>query len=191
MDFALTDEQQMIMDTVRKIAEKEIASRAAELDEEGYFPEYALKVFAENGILNPLLPMEYGGVETSYLIFCMIVEEIAKVCASSSILLMAQADGMLPLLHGGSDELKEKYLGMMGGDSRTLTALGATEPGAVSDSGGPHGEHIGAGSGLGRSQRGEYPGIASQHPKILLFQLIAATLKDRQHAVGLGDEQQG
>lgn len=131
--FKLTDEQQMMINTVRKIAQKEIAPYAAELDEKGHFPEHTLNVFVENGLLTPLLPVEYGGVATSFLIFSMIVEEIAKVCASSALLLMAQADGMLPVLHDGSDGLKRKYLGMLGGDCRTLVALGATEPGAGSD----------------------------------------------------------
>ena len=107
--------------------------RAAELDETAAFPEYARKVFAENGILNPLLPVEYGGVRTSFLVFSMILEEIARECASSALLLIAQADGTLPIIHGGSQALKEKYLTKLGGDSTALTALAATEPGAGSD----------------------------------------------------------
>ena len=131
--FKLTDEQQMILDTVRKIALKEIAPRAADLDETAGFPDHSLNAFAENGLLNPLLPAEYGGVETSFLTFSMILEEISRVCASSALLLIAQADGTLPIVHGGSEDLKAKYLNRLGGDSRVLTALAATEPGAGSD----------------------------------------------------------
>jgi cyclohex-1-ene-1-carbonyl-CoA dehydrogenase len=131
--FKLTDEQQMILDTVRKIALKEIAPRAADLDETAGFPEHSLTAFAENGLLNPLLPAEYGGVETSFLTFSMILEEISRVCASSALLLIAQADGMLPIVHGASRYIKMKYLNRLGGDSRSLTALAATEPGAGSD----------------------------------------------------------
>ena len=98
--FKLTDEQQMILDTVRKIALKEIAPRAADLDETAGFPDHSLNAFAENGLLNPLLPAEYGGVETSFLTFSMILEEISRVCASSALLLIAQADGTLPIVHG-------------------------------------------------------------------------------------------
>jgi alkylation response protein AidB-like acyl-CoA dehydrogenase len=129
----LNEEEQMIMATVRKIVEKEIAPRAAELDENGKFPEHARRVFAHNGLLNPLLPGEFGGVETSFLVFSMILEEISRACASSALLLIAQADGMLPILHGGGPELKEKYLSKLGGDSARLTALAATEPAAGSD----------------------------------------------------------
>jgi len=131
--FTLTAEERMILDTVKRIVKKEIAPRAAELDETAAFPEYARKVFAENGILNPLLPVEYGGVRTSFLVFSMILEEIARECASSALLLIAQADGTLPIIHGGSQALKEKYLTKLGGDSTALTALAATEPGAGSD----------------------------------------------------------
>ena len=123
----------MILDTVRKIALKEIAPHAAELDETAGFPHHSLQAFAENGLLNPLLPAKYGGVETSFLTFSMILEEIGRVCASSALMLIAQADGTLPILHGGSDDLKARYLNRLGGNSRVLTALAATEPGAGSD----------------------------------------------------------
>lgn len=131
--FDLTDEQQMILDTVRKLTSKEIAPRAANLDETAGFPDHSLAAFAENGLLNPLLPAEYGGVETSFLTFSMILEEISRACASSALLLIAQADGTLPIVHGASDDLKARYLNRLGGDSRVLAALAATEPGAGSD----------------------------------------------------------
>ncbi|HMK33725.1 MAG TPA: acyl-CoA dehydrogenase family protein [Desulfomonilaceae bacterium] len=129
----LDDEQRMILETVRRIAAREIAPRAAELDVAGGFPHAAVASFAENGLLNPLLPAQYGGVELSLLTFSMILEEIARACAATALLLIAQTDGMLPILHGGSDALKEKYLRRLADDSRQLTALAATEPSAGSD----------------------------------------------------------
>lgn len=131
--FKLDDEQRMIIETVRRIAAKELAPKAAELDETSGFPYAAVAAFAENGVLNPLLPAQYGGVDLSLLTFSMILEEIGRVCASSALLLIAQSDGMLPILHGGSDSLKEKYLRRLADDSRELTALAATEPSAGSD----------------------------------------------------------
>jgi alkylation response protein AidB-like acyl-CoA dehydrogenase len=131
--FRLDDEQRMILETVRRIALRELAPRAAELDEKAVFPLHALSAFAENGVLNPLLPGQYGGVGLSVLTFSMILEEIARVCAASALLLIAQADGMLPILHGGSETLKEKSLRRLADDSRQLTALAATEPSAGSD----------------------------------------------------------
>lgn len=129
----LDEELRMILDTVHRIVEKEIAPKAAQLDETAGFPHYARVAFAQNGVLNPLLPAQYGGVELTVLTFSMILEEIASACASSALMLIAQADGMLPILHGGNDALKEKYLTRLGSGSLCLTALAATEPGAGSD----------------------------------------------------------
>lgn len=131
--FDLNEEQKMIMETVRRIANKEIAPRSAELDEKACFPEHVVKVYAENGLLNPLLPIEHGGVDVGFMIFSMILEEISKVCAASALVLIAQADGMLPILHGGNESQKRRYLGRLSGDSMQLTALAATEPSAGSD----------------------------------------------------------
>jgi alkylation response protein AidB-like acyl-CoA dehydrogenase len=103
------------------------------LDETAGFPHYAVEAFADNGVLSALLPAQYGGVELSYVTFSMVLEEIAKACAASALTLIAQADGMLPILHGASEALKEKYLPRLGGDSRQLTAIAATEPSAGSD----------------------------------------------------------
>ncbi len=129
----LTEEQKLIIETVRRIAADEIEPRAAELDEQARFPEEALRVFADNGLLNPLLPERYGGVDSGMLTTVMILEEIARVCASSALLVIAQTDGMLPILHGGPEALREKYMPRLAGDSRLLTALAATEPWAGSD----------------------------------------------------------
>ncbi len=131
--FKCTEEQKMIIDTVRRMAAKEIAPRAAELDETGSFPEHARKMFAENGLLNSLLPAEFGGVEASFFTFSMILDEIAQACASTALLLIAQADGTLPILHGASSELKEKYLSRLANGSPALAAIAATEPSAGSD----------------------------------------------------------
>ncbi|MDR3555181.1 MAG: acyl-CoA dehydrogenase family protein [Syntrophobacteraceae bacterium] len=129
----LNDEQRMIIDSVRRIVAREIAPRAAELDETAGFPQYAVDAFAANGVLNCLLPAQYGGVELSMLMFSMVLEEIAKSCAASALVLIAQTDGTLPIIHGGSQALKEKYLPRLSGESRQLAAVAATEPSAGSD----------------------------------------------------------
>jgi alkylation response protein AidB-like acyl-CoA dehydrogenase len=127
----LTEEQSMILDTVRKIAGNEIKHRAAEIDANQDFPWDTVKLYAENGLLTPLLPEKYGGIGAEFILFTMILEEISKVCASSALLLIAQADGMLPILCDGSKALKKKYLpGLTKGK---LAAFAATEPGAGSD----------------------------------------------------------
>ena len=127
----LNQEQRMVLNTVREIAQEKIKARAAEIDEKAEFPWDTVGTYAENGLLTPLLPEKYGGIGAEYLLFCMILEEIAKVCASSALILIAQADGMLPILCGGSEELKDKYLpGLAKG---RLAAIAATEPDAGSD----------------------------------------------------------
>ncbi len=127
----LNEEQRMVIATVRDITQQKIKPRAAEIDEKQEFPWDTVKLFAENGILTPLLPEKYGGIEAEYLLFSIILEEISKVCASSALILIAQADGMLPILCRGSEEQKNKYLpGLAKGK---LAAFGATEPWAGSD----------------------------------------------------------
>ncbi len=127
----LNDEQEMMLKTVREIAQKKIKPRASEIDETGEFPWDTVELFTENGLLTPLLPEKYGGIGLEYLVFSMILEEISKVCASSALILIAQADGMLPILFGASEELKEKYLPWL--SKGKLAGIAATEPGAGSD----------------------------------------------------------
>ena len=131
--FELNEEQKMILDTVRRMVDDEIGPRAAELDETAQFPDKTLALLAENGLLNPLVPAAYGGMETGFYTFALILEEISRACAASALLLIAQSDGTLPIVHAGSEALKEKYLRRLEGESRVLTALAATEPSAGSD----------------------------------------------------------
>ena len=127
----LDEEKRMILNTVEDICREKVMPRAAEIDEKGEFPWDTVKIFTENGILTPLLPEKYGGIGAEYLVFSMILEEISKVCASSALILIAQADGMLPIFSRGSEDLKDKFLpGLAKGK---LSAFAATEPGAGSD----------------------------------------------------------
>jgi alkylation response protein AidB-like acyl-CoA dehydrogenase len=130
--FQLDEEQRLILQSVREIVQKEIKPRAAALDETGEFPWDIVRIFAKNDILNPLLPRKYGGVEVSTYTFCMIVEEIAKACAASALLLVAQAEGTFPILYGADESLQEKYLKRLAGGSQVLIGLGAIEPSAGS-----------------------------------------------------------
>lgn len=130
--FELNEEQRLIINTVRKISQEVLKPRAAEIDKTGEFPWDTVKLFAENGILTPLLPKKYGGIEAGHLTFSMILEEISKVCASSALILIAQADGLFPILIDGSEELKDRFLNRVANES-LLLAFGATEPGAGSD----------------------------------------------------------
>ncbi|MCP4295525.1 MAG: acyl-CoA dehydrogenase [Proteobacteria bacterium] len=127
----LSDEQQLILDTVKAIARDHIKPKAALIDQKGEFPWDTVRILAEHGLLSPLLPEEYGGINLDYGTFSKIIEEIAKVCASSALILIAQADGFLPILYSGNREQKDRCLPML--SKGKLSAIAITEPNAGSD----------------------------------------------------------
>jgi alkylation response protein AidB-like acyl-CoA dehydrogenase len=127
----LSEEQKLILNTVKQIAQEKIKPRAAEIDENAEFPWDTVEVYTKNGLLTPLVPKEYGGIGIGYLLFSLILEEISKVCASSALILIAQADGVLPILCHGSEELKQQYLPAF--VNGKLAAFAATEPDSGSD----------------------------------------------------------
>ena len=90
----LNEEQRIILNTARQIAQEKIRPRAAEIDANSEFPWDTVKVFTENGLLTPILPEKYGGIGAGYLLFARIIEEISKVCASSALVLIAQAESL-------------------------------------------------------------------------------------------------
>lgn len=128
---ARTEEQRLILDSVRDIARERVRPRAAEIDEKAEFPRDILELFAEQGILAPLLPEEYGGIGMEFGVFSQVIETVASACAASSLILIAQADGLLPILHHGTKAQKEKYLPQLA--EGKLSAIAITEPGAGSD----------------------------------------------------------
>ena len=127
----IREEDRMILNTVKNIAREKIKPRAAEIDEKAEFPWDNVKTFAENGLLAPLLPEKYGGISSEYLLFSKILEEVSKVCASSALILIAHADGFLPILWEGTDALKDRCLPDLA--KGQLSGFAATEPEAGSD----------------------------------------------------------
>ncbi len=125
------DERQMILDMVRDIARERVRPRAAEIDERDEFPHDILALFAEQGILAPLVPEEYGGIGMEFNVFARVIETIATASASAALILIAQADGLLPILHHGSRAQKEKFLPQL--VAGKVSAIAITEPGAGSD----------------------------------------------------------
>jgi alkylation response protein AidB-like acyl-CoA dehydrogenase len=104
-----------------------------EIDAKGEFPLDIVDTFAQRGFLSLLVPKEYGGADADITSFCMIVEEIAYHCCSSALLVVVQNVGLMPIVLGGSNELKEKYLRRVVHD-KALVCFCLTEPGAGSDS---------------------------------------------------------
>ena len=93
-----------------EVAERVVAPRAAEIDETGEFAWDLVEEYSKHGFLTLLIPKEYGGSDTDITSFCVVVEEIAKVCASSALLVIVQAVGTMPIALGGTQALKEKVL---------------------------------------------------------------------------------
>jgi alkylation response protein AidB-like acyl-CoA dehydrogenase len=128
----LTSEQREIRDLVRTLARERIAPRAAEIDKSAEYPWDIAKLFRENGIFGTIAAEEHGGVGESALMTLVVIEEIAKVCATSALIVAAQELGALPIKLAGSEEQKRRFLpGLASGE--TLGAYALTEPEAGSD----------------------------------------------------------
>ena len=121
-------------DLVRQIAQEQIAPRAGEIDRKAEYPWDVRKLLAEQDILGLPFATEYGGTGTGTLMLQMAVEEIAKVCASSALILMIQELGSLPIALFGSDEQKEKWLPRLA-SGEISPAFALSEPEAGSDPG--------------------------------------------------------
>ena len=116
----------------REVAKSVVAPRAAEIDEAGEFARDLAEVYSRYGFLSLLIPKEYGGMDADITSFCIVVEEIAKVCASSALLVIVQAVGTMPVALGGTDELKEKVLPRLAKE-KGLICFCLTEPDSGSD----------------------------------------------------------
>jgi len=107
--FELTEEHLAFREVVRDICTDRIAPRAAEIDATGEFPWDVARTLAENGLLGLHIPEEYGGSGADTLTFCLLVEEVARVCASSSVIPLVQKLGSMPLLMAASHEQKKRW----------------------------------------------------------------------------------
>src|ERR671929_257007 len=108
--YSLTQEQLDFRDTIRQMVVERIAPRAAEIDAKAEYPWGVRRLLAEHDVLGLPFGEEYGGTGTGTLMLQMAVEEIARACASSALILMIQELGTLPIRLHGTDELKERLL---------------------------------------------------------------------------------
>jgi alkylation response protein AidB-like acyl-CoA dehydrogenase len=108
--YDLPQEYKDFRDTIRQIVDEKVRPRAAEIDAKGEYPHDIRKLFAEQDILALPFDAQYGGTGTGTLMLQIAVEEIAKACASSALILMVQELGTLPIALFGSDELKDRLL---------------------------------------------------------------------------------
>jgi alkylation response protein AidB-like acyl-CoA dehydrogenase len=117
----------------KEVAKNVVAPRAAEIDSRGEFPRDVAEAFFQSGILNLLIPEEYGGGGADITSYCMVVEEVAYYCVTSSLLIVVQAVGSMPIVLGGGLDLKSHFLRNMTNEN-FLIAFCLTEPDAGSDS---------------------------------------------------------
>ncbi|MEV1006670.1 acyl-CoA dehydrogenase family protein [Streptomyces sp. NPDC049881] len=137
-DFDLyrpAEEHEMLRESVRALAEAKIAPYAAEVDEAGRFPQEALDALVANDLHAVHVPEEYGGAGADALATVIVIEEVARVCASSSLIPAVNKLGSLPVMLSGSPGLRAKYLAPLAkGDAMFSYCL--SEPDAGSDAGG-------------------------------------------------------
>ncbi len=110
MDYFLTDDQKHIQALARRIAEEKIVPIRAELDEKEEFPWSVMKVCADTGLFGVSIPPEFGGMGGGCFENCLVVEELSKACLGVSVSYAASLLGAYPILLGGSDGQKKKYL---------------------------------------------------------------------------------
>ena len=130
--YALSEEHQAIREAVRAVCDAKVAPYAADVDEQARYPQEAADALLAADFHAPHVPEEYGGAGADALATVLVIEEVARACASSSLIPAVNKLGSLPVQISGSEELKQKYLGKLargeGGFSYCLS-----EPDAGSD----------------------------------------------------------
>src|SRR5919201_6483907 len=109
--FKLSDEHIELRAVLRDLCEKEIAPHAADVDEKARYTDEALAALSSSGFAAVHIPEEYGGQGADAVAACVVIEEVARVCASSSLIPMVNKLGTTPILLAGSEDLKHLVLG--------------------------------------------------------------------------------
>jgi alkylation response protein AidB-like acyl-CoA dehydrogenase len=129
--YGLTEEHRLLRKSIRELADDVIAPRAAEIDDTAEFPQdvYAALKAADMTAIH--VPEEYGGAGADKIASCIVVEEVARVCASSSLIPMGNKLGTMGMILSGSEELKHRYLpGVASGETFWSYALSEREAGS-------------------------------------------------------------
>lgn len=136
MNFQLSEEHEQLRQMIREFAINEVAPSAAERDEEERFDREIWGKMAELGLTGIPWPEQYGGAGFDYLAYCIAVEELSRVCASTGVTLSAHTSlAGWPIYKFGSEEQKQKYLRPMA-EGKKIGAYCLTEAGSGSDAGG-------------------------------------------------------
>jgi alkylation response protein AidB-like acyl-CoA dehydrogenase len=130
--FALSPEHEALRESVRALAEQKIAPHAAKVDQAAEFPQEAHDALVKAGMHAVHIPEEYGGAGADALATAIVIEEVARVCASSSLIPAVNKLGTVPLLLSGSDDLKSRYLPPVA-TGEAMFSYALSEPEAGSD----------------------------------------------------------
>jgi alkylation response protein AidB-like acyl-CoA dehydrogenase len=135
VNYELSEEQQLLRDTVREFATSRVAPLAEELDRESRFPYELVSEMAELGLMGIPIPEEYGGAGADTLSYAIAVEELTRIDSSVAITMAAHTSlGTMPIYLYGNEEQKREWLPQLASGEK-LGAFGLTEPNAGSDAG--------------------------------------------------------
>lgn len=134
MDFNFTPEQLELRDMIRDFVAQEITPHALEMDKDGVLPDGLMGKMADMGLLNLVVPEEYGGPGLDGQTIALIYEELGKGCAGIATSIAANALASYPVLLKGTEEQKQRYFDVL--NNGRLAAFALTEPNAGSDAGG-------------------------------------------------------
>ena len=132
MYYQLTEEQRRFKESVRRLANERVEPRAAEIDKTGEFAWDIFELFKKQGFLSLCIPEAYGGQTSEHIYVCIAIEEVARVCVNSSLIIQVQCLGTLPIMIAGSEDQKRKY-GPAIASGEKIINFGLTEPEAGSD----------------------------------------------------------
>ena len=145
MDFHLSKEQEMLRKMYRDFAQNEVKPLAEEVDEQERFPEETVRKMAKLGMMGIYFPREYGGAGADTLAYAMCVEELAKVCGTTAVIVSAHTSlCCAPIYENGTEEQKKKYLPKLC-SGEWIGAFGLTEAGAGTDAQGQQTTAVDAG----------------------------------------------
>ncbi|MCE1179861.1 MAG: acyl-CoA dehydrogenase family protein [Micrococcales bacterium] len=130
--FKTTEDHEALREAVRAVAEAKIAPHAADVDENSRYPQEAHDALVAADFFAPHVAEEYGGVGADALATCIVIEEVARVCASSSLIPAVNKLGSMPVILAGSEELKAKYLTPLA-EGKAAFSYGLSEREAGSD----------------------------------------------------------
>jgi len=132
MDLSFSTAQLQIKSLARELAQKELTPKAAEIDRTSAFPCDILKKLAELGLMGMGVPKDFGGCKSDAVSYVLVVEELAKACASTAMILADHIDTSHAIVAGGSDDTKPQYLSPLASGVK-LGTLATAEPGSGSN----------------------------------------------------------